>query len=499
MMTENDGVRMSRESLVAINVDLQETRVALIENGMIAELQVERAHQKASVGNIYRGRVTRVLPGMQAAFVDIGMEKHAFLHASDVIVETDKDKNRKKMPIRESLKEGQYIPVQVSKDMIGTKGCRITSDISLAGRHLVYMPMSHKGGISRKIGDDAERVRLQKVMARLTTEEGAMIARTAAMGASPDALEADVSYLVETWQEIQSRFHQKRKPGLLYEDLSLPLKVARDKFNDTISQIIVDNREVYEDLRAFIDRLIPRRLDAVQLYSGDEPIFDAFGIESEIKRALERVVELPSGGSLVIDQGEALTAVDVNTGKFIGKGSRDQEDTILQTNLEAVEEIAYQVRFRNIGGLIVLDLIDMDKPSSRQKVTARLKEALKGDRAKTSVNDISRFGLIEMTRERTTESLGRMLHESCPYCDGTGNIISRVTIANEVLREIQRSGDDLPVGSLEVVVHPNVAEVLKGTSQPALKELSKRICKKIKITVDKNCHMESYHVYSRKP
>ncbi|MBN2715660.1 MAG: Rne/Rng family ribonuclease [Deltaproteobacteria bacterium] len=486
---------MSKENLVAINVDLQETRVALIENGMIAELLVERSHQRTSVGNIYRGRVTRVLPGMQAAFVDIGMEKHAFLHASDVIVENDK--SRKTLPIRDALKEGQYIPVQVSKDMIGTKGCRITSDVSLAGRHLVYMPLSPKGGISRKIEDDKERGRLQKIMSRLTPEEGAMIARTAAMGASPDALEADVAYLVETWQEIKARFNKKKKAGLLYEDLSLPLKVARDKFNDSIAQIIVDDKSVFDDLHSFIDRLIPIRLDALELYTGDEPIFDAFGIEAEIKRALERVVELPSGGSLVIDQGEALTAVDVNTGKFVGKGSRDQEETILQTNLEAVEEIAYQVRFRNIGGLIVLDLIDMDKPANRQKVTARLKEMLKGDRAKTSVNDISRFGLIEMTRERTTESLGRMLHESCPYCDGTGNIISRVTIANEVLREIQRNADDPPVGYLEVVVHPNVAEVLKGVSAPAIKELSKRIGRKIKISVDKNCHMESYHVYAK--
>ncbi|MBN2531064.1 MAG: Rne/Rng family ribonuclease [Deltaproteobacteria bacterium] len=488
---------MPRENIVAINVDLQETRVALIENGMIAELLVERTHQKTSVGNIYRGKVTRVLPGMQAAFVDIGMEKHAFLHASDVIVENER--SRRKQPIRETLQEGQSIPVQVSKDMIGTKGCRITSDVSLAGRHLVYMPMSQKGGISRKIEDEKERARLQKILARLETEEGALIARTAAMGASADALEADVAYLVETWQEIKARFSKKRKPCLLYDDLSLPLKVVRDKFNDSVAQIIVDDPDVYEDLRGFIDRLIPRRLDAVELYTGDEPIFDAFGIESEIKRALERVVELPSGGSLVIDQGEALTAVDVNTGKFVGKGSRDQEETILRTNMEAVEEIAYQVRFRNIGGLIVLDLIDMDKPSNRHKVTARLKEVLKGDRAKTSVNDISRFGLIEMTRERTTESLGRMLHESCPYCDGTGSIISRITIASEVLREIQRTADEPPVGFLEVVVHPNVAEVLRGISQAAVKEMSRRIGRKIKITVDKNCHMESYHVYSRKP
>ncbi|MBN2341092.1 MAG: Rne/Rng family ribonuclease [Deltaproteobacteria bacterium] len=488
---------MSKENIIAINVDLQETRVAIIENGMIAELLVERIQQKRAVGNIYRGRVTRVLPGMQAAFVDIGLEKHAFLHASDVVPE--KDAVKKNASIKDFLKEGQYLPVQVSKDMIGTKGCRITSDVSLAGRHLVYMPLSKKGGISRKIEDEKERSRLQKVMSRLKTSEGAMIARTAAMGASPDALEADVNYLVETWQDIIKKHHQKRKPCLLYEELSLPLKVVRDKFNDSIAQIIVDSSDVYDELRGFIDRLIPRRLDAVALYSEDEPIFDAFGIESEIKRALERVVELPSGGSLVIDQGEALTAVDVNTGKFVGKGSKDQEETIFQTNLEAVEEIAYQVRFRNIGGLIVLDLIDMDKSSNRQKVTNRLKEILKGDRAKTSVNDISRFGLIEMTRERTSESLGRMLHEPCPYCDGTGSILSKVTIASEVLREIQRRADDSAVGSLEAVVHPGVASELRGPAQRSVKELSKRIGKKIKITEDKNGHMESYHVYSRKP
>jgi ribonuclease G len=495
---------MSLNNFIAINVDLGETRVALIENGMIAELLVERANTRSRVGNIYKGRVTRVLPGMQAAFVDIGFEKHAFLHASDITTDLSKidlpQKNtpghhKKTISIKNALKEGQYISVQVSKEEIGTKGCRVTGEISLAGRHLVYMPMSKRGGISRKIESDTERIRLGKIMKRLNSPMGSLIARTVAAGASADALEADAYYLIEIWNDITNKFKSLKKGGLLYEELSVPLKVARDKFTDSVAKIIVDNNKIFTDLTAFIDKLIPSRLDSIELYNNEDSIFEAFGIDAEIKRALERVVELPSGGTLVIDQGEALTAIDVNTGKFIGKASKNQEDTIVQTNMEAVEEIAYQVRFRNIGGLIVLDLIDMDRPSNRQKVVELLKEKLKTDRARTSVNDISRFGLLEMTRERTSESLGRMLHERCPYCDGTGNILSRVTIANEILREIKKKSDEDTIGKIEVAVHPNVALVLKGASAPAVKILEQNIRKKIIIKQDSSLHPESYRVF----
>jgi ribonuclease G len=514
---------MSQENIIVINVDLAETRVAVIENGMIVELLVERETHRSLVGNVYRGRVTRVLPGMQAAFVDIGLDKHAFLHASDLLnpedLENDlpapseeldestrgaEDKSRRRSgrpaaraSIRDIIREGESIAVQVAKDQIGTKGCRVTAEVSLPGRHLVYMPNSDRGGISRRIDDEKERSRLSRVLSKIAPAKGALIARTVANGASEDALAADATYLVETWSDTLKEYGQHKKPALLYEELSLPLRVVRDYLNDSVAEIVIDSPAEGERLKAFIARLVPGRADSVRVYEGDEPVFDAFGIEVEIRRALERVVELPSGGSLVIDQGEALTAVDVNTGRFVGKGSRDQEETILATNLEAVAEIAYQMRFRNIGGLIVLDLIDMDRPASRKKVMDRLMDVLRNDRAKTSVNSISRFGLVEMTRERTRESLGRMLHERCAYCDGTGHTLSRLTVANEVLREIQRRHDEAAGTEVEVKLHPGVIEVFKGELASPLKNLEKRIGKKIVMLVDRTRHLEDFHVQVR--
>ncbi|MBW2277795.1 MAG: ribonuclease E/G, partial [Deltaproteobacteria bacterium] len=336
-----------------------------------------------------------------------------------------------------------------------------------------------------------------KILKRVAPKKGALIARTAAEGASADALDADASYLSDVWGDTLERFGKRRKPGLLYEELELPLRVARDSLNESTSQMVVDDPKTAEALRSFVDRLLPQKLEAIELYEGEEPIYDAFGIEGEIRRALDRVVELPSGGSLVIDQGEALTAVDVNTGKFTGKGSKDQEETILRTNLEAVDEIAYQVRFRNIGGLIVLDLIDMDRPANRRKVSDRLNQALTDDRARTSVQQISQFGLVEMTRERTRESLGRTLHEPCLYCDGTGNTLSRVTVANEVLREVRRRHDEIR-SQIEVRVHPRVAEVLKGDGARPLKELQKRIGKQVHVISDGGGHLEHFQVRARK-
>ncbi len=504
------------ENLIVINADLGETRVAIIENGIIAELLLERLEDRSVVGNVYRGKVTRVLPGMQAAFVDIGLERHAFLHVSDLIMKEDLDiftdgdssggndgadnghvrRLSKRTPIRGVVKEGEAIAVQISKGPISTKGARITAHVSLPGRHLVYMPTSNRGGISRRISDEKERRRLSKVLKHISPPHGALIARTVAQGVSADSLAADADYLVETWTGILDRYNKKKKPGLIYEELDLPLRVARDRLNDTVSELIVDDRGYFNKLNEYIDRLIPSRLESIKLYEGDEPVFDAFGIESEIKRALERRVELPSGGSLIIDQAEALTAIDINTGKFVGKGSRDQEETILTTNLEAVDEIAYQLRFRNIGGLIVLDLIDMDRPSSRRKVVTRLKQVLADDRAKASVIKISQFGLVEMTRERTSDSLGRTLHEACPHCDGTGQILSRVTVANEALRDILRRADEIR-GDIELVVHPNVAEVFKSTAVRPFKDLQKRIGKKVVLTADVNAHQEFFQLRAR--
>jgi ribonuclease G len=359
------------------------------------------------------------------------------------------------------------------------------------------MPTSDKGGVSRRITSEDERKRLSKILKRVAPPRGALIARTAAEGASADALEADAAYLSESWGDILKRFGEDRKPTLLYEELGLPLRAARDMLNDVVSELVVDDAVEFEKLRSLADRLMPARLDSIKLYEGDEPVFDAFGIEGEIKRALARRVELPSGGYLVIDQAEALTAIDVNTGSFVGKGSRDQEETILATNLEAVEEITYQLRFRNIGGLIVLDLIDMDRPTSQRKVMARLQELLKGDRARTSVIKISEFGLVEMTRERTRESLGRMLHEPCLYCDGTGQTLSRVTVANELLRELRRHHDEFK-GDIEVKLHPRVAEVFKGEGAAPLKAFEKRTAKKVVLAADASGHLEQYQIRARR-
>ncbi len=501
------------DNLIVINADFGETRVAIIENGIIVELLLERREDRSIIGNIYRAKVTRVLPKLQAAFVDIGLDRSAFLHGSDLLAggvgqlggngkesvppsgegKQGRRHHQSKPMIQSLLKEGQSLPVQVSKGPISTKGARVTAEISLPGRHLVYMPDSSRGGVSRRIADEKERSRLAKIVKHIHPSHGALIARTAAEGASADALAADADYLVETWAEIFDSFQKKNKPGLLYEELDLPVRVARDRLNDSVSELVVDNQEYYEKLKNFVDRLMPSRLDAIKLYDGFEPVFDAFGIENEIKRALDRRVQLPSGGSLIIDQAEALTAIDVNTGKFVGKGAKDMEESILITNLEAVEEIIYQLRFRNIGGLVVLDLIDMDRPSSRSKVLNRLKSLLQGDRAKASVKRISEFGLVEMTRQRTSDSLGRMLHEPCEYCDGTGQLLSRVTVANEILRELRRRADELK-GDLDLTVHPHVAEVFKGSGAKPLHDLEERIGKRVNVRTDRSFHQEKFDI-----
>ncbi len=504
------------ENLIIINADVGETRAAIIEDGIIVELLIERDNSRSIIGNVYKGRVVRVLPGMQAAFVDIGMERNAFLHVSDLVHGEDYEvfadnaseeeracddgkirRISRYTPIRDIIKEGESVMVQVSKGPISTKGARVTAHVSLPGRHLVYMPTSDRGGVSRRITSDTERKRLSRILKRVAPQHGALIARTVASGVGADALAADGAYLVETWNDILQRNSNRKNPGLLYEELDLPLRVARDRLSEKVSEISVDNADHYERLYSFVDRLIPSRLDAIKLYSGEEPIFDAFGIETEIKRALERRVALPSGGYLIIDQAEALTAIDVNTGKFVGKSSKDQEETILVTNLEAVDEIVYQLRFRNIGGLIVLDLIDMDRPTSRRKVLGRLKDRLQGDRAKASVIKISQFGLVEMTRERTSDSLGRMLHEACPYCEGTGSILSRDTVAYEALREVRRRYDEIK-GDIELKVHPDVSEVLHSNALGPLKDLEKRISKKVVVTSDGSLHRELFDIRSRR-
>ncbi len=710
---------MAKKNTLVINCDIGETRVALIENGILAELHVERRSQKGIVGNIYLGKVSRVLPGMSAAFIDIGEERAAFLHVEDLIrpadfeeylaggrrreearhakrealdnspgedssedaaeggdedresdppepsaviaaaleagsdlppvratldvieptpviepdapvlrevrdddevitkilprdpematrrrrrggrggakrkeIATDvnadaaatedggaappvvgdddddefkigytvtdlnpdgtppapppvveggeerrpegrergrrgKERGRggkdrggrersaerpgggertngkssregglrlaRTTPINEVVKEGQEVIVQVTKDPIGTKGARVSSHVSLPGRYVVYMPTVEHVGVSRRIGNDIERRRLREAIDAMKPPQGGLIVRTVAEGLTKKHLKADVGYLVRLWGEIAKKKEERAKaPTMLYQELDVVLRTARDMFTDDVEKIVIDDKEQYQRLLRFIEMFMPERAKDIELYPGDEPIFDAYGLEDEIARALSRKVPLPSGGYLIIDQAEALTAIDVNSGRYVGKGNKDPEDTILQTNLEAVAEIAYQLRFRNIGGLIVLDLIDMEKGGNREKVYRALEQALLSDKAKTSINRISELGLVEMTRKRTRESLGRMLHEGCFYCDGTGQLQSRTTIAYEILRQIRRERRSLPGYKVIVNAHPSVVDLLQTEERDTLKESERRYQRQIMLVPHKEYHLEQF-------
>jgi ribonuclease G len=694
------------KNLLVINVDIRETRVALIENGIIVELHLERAGEARCLGNVVLGRVTRVLPGMQAAFIDVGLEKAAFLHVEDLIrpddldaylsgkkrndrgddeetipdqpapdapalpprtidvpaaapsvevpvaaasvdvptpaasVEIDvpdaapsvdvpapaesieiplatdsieipdaaisvevteddvpddiasgeipastpsgeaiegdddegdvddlstpgtgdeavaadgttpatsatqqgrrrrrrrggrnrkddaaatpaapapreerkaapppaaKHKNKhydhgrihKDTPIREVVREGQEVLVQISKEPIGTKGARVTSHVSLPGRYVVYLPTVDYIGVSKRIGSDKERQRLRETIEGMKPPSGGLIIRTLAEGLTKKQLKADVGYLVRLWGEIAKKHEGARAPAVLYEELDLVLRVTRDMFGDEIDKVVIDDKTQYDRLVRFVEMFMPERVKDIELYAGDEPLFDAYGIEEEIQRALSRKVPLPSGGYLIIDEAEALTAIDVNTGRFVGKGSKDHEETILKTNLEAVEEIAYQLRFRNLGGLIVLDLIDMDRAASREQVRRRLEDLLQKDKAKSSVNRISDLGLIEMTRKRTRESLGASLHEPCSYCDGTGQVSAKQTIVYEILRAIRREKSTMPGYTVVVHAHPDVINLMKGQEKEAVREAEKRYQRRIDLSPRKEYHLEQYELVGR--
>jgi ribonuclease G len=401
------------------------------------------------------------------------------------------------VPITEVVKEGDHVVVQISKEPIGTKGARVTSHVSLPGRYVVYLPTVDHLGISKRIGSARERQRLRQVMESLKPARGGLIVRTVAEGLTKKQLKADVGYLIRVWAEVCKKREAARSAEVLYTELDLVLKVARDLFTDEVKTIVIDDREQYNRLVRFVEMFLPERVKDIELYMGSEPIFDAYGIEDEIGRALSRKVPLPSGGSLIVDQAEALTAIDVNTGRYVGKGSKDLEETALKTNLEAVEEIAYQLRFRNIGGLVILDLIDMEKYGNREKVWRALETALVKDKAKTTLNRISELGLIEMTRKRTRESLGRMLHEPCFYCDGTGQIQSKATIAYEILRQIGRERYSLPGYSVVVNAHPAIVDFLKTVDRAALDEAERRYTRRIELNQRTEYHIEQYDLQGK--
>ncbi|MBI4495829.1 MAG: Rne/Rng family ribonuclease [Deltaproteobacteria bacterium] len=506
---------MSNEIL--ININSGETRVALLENGLLVELYVERNSEQGISGNIYKGRVVRVLPGMQAAFVDIGLEKAAFLYVTDVhkdfddlelLMRTREEEGNGGPPreeeeilsldtpfqIEDLLHEGQELLVQVSKEPLGTKGARITSHISLPGRHLVLMPMVDHVGVSRRIENEAERRRLREIIQHLKSPGCGLIVRTVSEGKGEGELRQDLDFLLKMWGNIQRRKANSTAPSLVHKDLDITLRAVRDLLTEDVERVVVDSEEEYRKILEFCETFMPRLKSFIELYDKEEPLFDFYSIEMEISRALGRRVWLKSGGYIVIDQTEALTVIDVNTGRYVGK--RNLEDTILKTNLEAVKEIAYQLRLRNIGGIIIIDFIDMEKESSREKVFQALTEALKKDKSKTNILKISELGLVEMTRKRTRESLGRILNERCFYCEGRGFLKSRSTICQEILREIQRDIRDLRGESILVEVHPNVANLLYDEARGEVEKLEKRFGKRIVVSGKSDYHLEQYEIRS---
>ncbi len=496
---------------IFVNVGPRETRVAVRESDKIVELHIERGNERGVVGGIYKGRVTRVLPGMQAAFVDIGLERAGFLYVGDYRAELDdaddddegngggRSRRRSGPPpqIEDVLQEGAEVVVQVSKEPLGTKGARITSRISLPGRHLVLMPWVSRVGVSRRIEGDRERRRLRAMVEKYRPRELGFIVRTVSHGISEADLKADIDYLVDLWTEIQKRKDAIRDvPALIYSEPPLHLRVLRDMASHETKMIVVDDPDAYGEMQGFVQRFMASPRPRISYYGHPRPLFDAFKVENEIEEGLGRKVWLKSGGYLIFDQGEALTAVDVNTGRYTGGRGRNLEDTILKTNLEAVREIVHQLRFRNLGGLIILDLIDMESAANREKVYRALQDALREDKSKVNILKISELGLVEMTRKRTRESLEQQLCDACPTCEGKGYLQSSQTISNRIFRDLPKAATYLHGATLRVQAHPDVAQILEGEAADAVLRVRERISREIVIEAVPSFHPEQYEIVS---
>jgi ribonuclease G len=511
--------------------------VALLENGTLVEIHLERAQQRSIAGNIYKGKVARVLPGMQAAFVDIGLEKAGFIHASDLfggplpsgLFEEDDEhdvsitddipdeepigevaalgtepspspvnRGRRtrpapRIPLEERIKKNQEILVQITKEPIGTKGSRLTSHISLPGRHLVYTPTVNHIGVSRRIADGKERKRLRDIVGEMRPPEGGFIVRTACEGLSKKEMQDDMKFLLKLWSGIAKKSEAMSAPALLHDDMDVILRIIRDLFTTEVQEVIIDNAQDYARAQEFVATFLPRLTGRIKLHDRPEPIFDHYNVEGQIAKALDRRVYLKSGGHIVIDHTEALTAIDVNTGRFVGK--RDQEETMLQTNLEAAKAVVEQLRLRNIGGLIIIDFIDMERAANRNKVTEALREALKKDKTRSSMRKISELGLVQMTRKRTRESLQRQLCDPCPYCEGKGHIRSIPTVAWDILRQLRKEAYLHPAArQITVRAHPEVITFLYDEEGDRLDELEQQLRKRFFLRATADFHYEQYEV-----
>jgi ribonuclease G len=488
---------MSEEILM--NVTPREVRVAIVENGVLQEVYIERANKRGLVGSIFKGVVSRVLPGMQAAFIDIGLERTAFLHASDVIataahttVGADFQEGRTPT-ISELLHEGQEVLVQVIKDPLGTKGARLTTQMSLPSRYLVYMPGENNVGVSQKVENEEERQRLKGIAASLVEEaKGGFIVRTAAEGVSEEVLHTEAAFFARLWSEINQAVAEAGPGSLVYEDLPLVLRTMRDRVGDAIDKVRVDSRETYQKIVKFAEKFLPELVSRVEYYPGERPIFDLYGVEDEIKKALEPRVQLKSGGHLVIDQTEAMTTVDVNTGAFVGH--RNLEETIFKANLEAAQAIARQLRLRNLGGIIIIDFIDMTEDDHKRQVLRALEKSLEKDRAKTHISGVSGLGLVEMTRKRTQESLEHVLCESCPTCNGRGMLKTAETVCYEICREIIREARQFGADQFLVLVSQDVADLILDEESATIAELEEFIGKPIKFQVESLYSQEHFDV-----
>ncbi|QLG87012.1 ribonuclease G [Chitinibacter bivalviorum] len=476
---------------ILVNITPQETRVATIEDAVVQDIHIERTAHRGLVGNIYLGMVKRVLPGMQSAFIEIGLERAAFLHIADVIQQRQNPNEPQR--IERILHEGQAVMVQVIKDPIGTKGARLSTQISIAGRFLVFLPQDNHIGISQRIGDDAERDQLRKRMESLLPgEHCGYIIRTNADHASDDELRADIDYLNLIWADIKQSAQTKPAKSLLFQDLSLQLRVLRDMVTEEIETVFVDSRENFARMTQFAARFVSDVLPKIQHYAGERPLFELYGVEAEIERAMSRRVNLKFGGYLIIDQTEAMTTVDVNTGGFVG--TRSFDDTIFKTNLEATQVIARQLRLRNLGGIIIVDFIDMDNEEHKLAVMAELKKALARDRTKITVSSFTSLGLIEITRKRTRESLAHILCEPCPTCQGRGEVKTPQTICYEILREILREAKQFNASEYRILASQSVIDMFLDEESANLAQLVDFIGKPIYLQVESAYTQEQFDV-----
>ncbi len=507
----DDGVKVRNKTAVAgmseeilINVTPVETRVAVVENGMLQEVYIERTSRRGLVGNIYKGKVVRVLPGMEAAFVDIGLERAAFIHVSDIAIDVDDEggasSSRRQSPdIALLLREGQSLTVQVIKDPIGTKGARLTTQLSIASRYLVYMPGVDHIGISQRIEDESERDRLRELVQTCQLDDASrdnsvtgFIVRTAAEGAGEDEFNADMQFLARLWKKLEQRIAEELAPCVIYQDLPLYMRAIRDLVKPQSEKIRIDSRESYTKVKEFAENFLIDVSDRLEYYPGERPIFDLYNIDDEIQKALGRKVQLKSGGYLIIDQTEAMTTIDVNTGAFVGH--RNLEETIFKTNLEAARTIGRQLRLRNLGGIVILDFIDMVDEEHKRQVLRMLEKMLERDHARTTISCVSELGLVEMTRKRTTESLGQTLCEPCHVCEGTGYLKTAETVCYEIMREILRVNRAYDASVYLVMAAQSVIDRLLDEESDNVADLETFIGKQIKFQVEVMYNQGQYDV-----